>query len=151
MLFRSVGGGPVVVEAQIQARRTDPFELEPADGWAVAVHYHSSGAAAEALSGEHRDVLDTYRKFAEDRGWLRRIREAIDTGLTAEAAVQRVGDDMRARFAQISDPYLRERLLDVDDVNNRLLMHLTGKQVTAEDLRAALERYTAQPPVAGDL
>ena len=85
-------------------------------------------------SGEHTDVMESYRLFAHDRGWLGRIREAIDTGLTAEAAVQRVADDMRARFAQITDTYLRERLLDVDDVNNRLLMHLTGRQVTAEDL-----------------
>ena len=85
-------------------------------------------------TGEHTEVMESYRLFAHDRGWLGRIREAIATGLTAEAAVQRVGDDMRARFAQITDSYLRERLLDVDDVNNRLLMHLTGTQVTAEDL-----------------
>lgn len=85
-------------------------------------------------TGEHTEVMESYRLFAHDRGWLGRIREAIDTGLTAEAAVQRVGDDMRARFAQISDSYLRERLMDIDDVNNRLLMHLTGAQVTAADL-----------------
>lgn len=85
-------------------------------------------------AGEHTEVLETYRLFAHDRGWLVRIREAIDSGLTAEAAVQRVGDDMRARFAQISDPYLRERLLDIDDVHNRLLVHLTGAHVTSADL-----------------
>ena len=52
-----------------------------------------------AVGGEHREVLETYRMFAEDRGWLRRISEAIDTGLTAEAAVQRVQDDTRARMS----------------------------------------------------
>ena len=36
--------------------------------------------------------------IAEDVGWLGRIGEAIDTGLTAEAAVQKVNDDMRARM-----------------------------------------------------
>ncbi|MGF1626628.1 MAG: phosphoenolpyruvate--protein phosphotransferase [Alphaproteobacteria bacterium] len=85
-------------------------------------------------TGEHTEVMESYRLFAHDRGWLGRIREAIDTGLTAEAAVQRVGDDMRARFAQVTDSYLRERMMDIDDVNNRLLMHLTGAQVTAADL-----------------
>jgi phosphotransferase system enzyme I (PtsP) len=85
-------------------------------------------------TGEHTEVMESYRLFAHDRGWLGRIREAIDTGLTAEAAVQRVGDDMRARFTQISDTYLRERLMDLDDINNRLLMHLTGTQITAADL-----------------
>jgi phosphotransferase system, enzyme I, PtsP len=77
-------------------------------------------------AGEHRDVIATYRQFAEDRGWVRRIREAIDGGLTAEAAVQKVQEDSRARMAQISDPYLRERLHDLEDLANRLVQHLTG-------------------------
>ena len=55
------------------------------------------------------------------------IREAIRSGLTAEAAVQRVRDDNRTRMNQISDPYLRERLLDLEDLANRLLQHVAGK------------------------
>ena len=84
------------------------------------------GATELSDRGEHRDVLDTYRLIAADRGWLRRIREAIDGGLTAEAAVQRVQDDTRARMAQITDPYLSERLYDLEDLTNRLLQHLSG-------------------------
>ncbi|WP_328703003.1 phosphoenolpyruvate--protein phosphotransferase [Arenibaculum pallidiluteum] len=83
-------------------------------------------------SGEHRDILETYRMFAEDRGWLSKIREAINSGLTAEAAVQRVQNDTRARMSQIADPYIRERLLDLDDLNNRLLQHLTGRPSAAD-------------------
>lgn len=79
-------------------------------------------------AGEHREVLDTYRMLAEDRGWANRIIEAIETGLTAEAAVQKVQNDMRARMREIQDPYLRERLSDLDDLNNRLLRHLLGLQ-----------------------
>ena len=77
-------------------------------------------------AGEHRDVLEAYRMFAHDRGWLRRIEEAVRTGLSAEAAVQRVQDDTRARMAQVSDTYLRERLLDFEDLTNRLLSNLVG-------------------------
>ncbi|HET6221340.1 MAG TPA: phosphoenolpyruvate--protein phosphotransferase, partial [Dongiaceae bacterium] len=76
--------------------------------------------------GEHRDILESYRMFAEDRGWLGRIGEAIKTGLTAEAAVQKVKDDTRARMDQVVDPYLRERLLDLEDLANRLIKHLMG-------------------------
>ncbi len=83
-------------------------------------------------AGEHRDVLETYRMFAQDSGWLRRIEEAIRTGLSAEAAVQRVQDDTRARMAQVSDPYLRERLLDFEDLTNRLLRILTGDDFDAD-------------------
>ena len=78
-------------------------------------------------SGEHRDVLAAHRRFAEDRGWLRRIGEAIDGGLAAEAAVQKVLDDTRARMRQILDPYLGERLADLEDLAYRLLRHLTGR------------------------
>ena len=69
--------------------------------------------------------------FAHDRGWLRRIEEAVRTGLSAEAAVQRVQDDTRARMAQVSDTYLRERLLDFEDLTNRLLRNLTGDELDA--------------------
>jgi phosphotransferase system, enzyme I, PtsP len=83
-------------------------------------------ASDVADGGEHRDILETYRMFAADRGWLARIREAVRSGLTAEAAVQKVQDDNRVRMNQISDPYLRERLLDLEDLANRLQQHLTG-------------------------
>jgi len=78
-------------------------------------------------SGEHRDIMETYSMIARDQGWLKRMEEAIKAGLTAEAAVQRVLDDLRARMAQVSDPYLRERVHDFEDLAHRLLQHLLGE------------------------
>jgi phosphotransferase system enzyme I (PtsP) len=93
-------------------------------------------AASHGLgSGEHRDVLESYRMFAADRGWVARIADVIKSGLTAEAAVQKVRDDTRTRMLQANDPYLRERLLDLEDLANRLQQHLAGG---AELLRAEL-------------
>lgn len=80
-----------------------------------------------AHTGEHRDVLETFRMFAHDQGWLRRMREVVLTGLTAEAAVERVQSDTRAKMLRQTDPYLRERLHDLDDLANRLLRTLVGK------------------------
>jgi phosphotransferase system, enzyme I, PtsP len=84
-----------------------------------------------AFGGEHRDVLETYRMFAEDAGWTARISEAVQSGLTAEAAVQKVHEDTRVRMSQVSDPYLRERLHDLEDIANRLLKHLVRRDATA--------------------
>ena len=84
--------------------------------------------------GPSRDILETYRMIAEDVGWLRRIGDAINTGLTAEAAVQRVNDDIHARMSQVSDEYLRERVHDLEDLANRLLQHLLGTEETAPDI-----------------
>lgn len=78
------------------------------------------------LEGEHREVLEAYRMFANDRGWRRKMQEAVRNGLTAEAAVEKVQSDTRGRMINLSDPYLRERLSDFDDLANRLLRQLTG-------------------------
>ncbi|MGU3537446.1 phosphoenolpyruvate--protein phosphotransferase [Methylobacterium sp. A54F] len=79
-------------------------------------------------TGESREVLETVRMFAHDKGWLRRMREAVASGLTAEAAVERVQSDNRARMMRQSDPYLRDRLHDLDDLANRLLRQLVGHE-----------------------
>ena len=80
-----------------------------------------------AFEGEHRAVLEAYRMFANDRGWGRRLEEAVQNGLTAEAAVEKVQSDMRARMMHMTDPYLRERMSDFDDLANRLLRQLMGR------------------------
>ncbi|OKL44804.1 phosphoenolpyruvate--protein phosphotransferase [Pseudovibrio exalbescens] len=77
--------------------------------------------------GEHREVLEAYRMFAYDRGWVRKIEEAIRNGLTAEAAVEKVQSDTRARMLRQTDPYLRERLHDLDDLALRLIRELMGR------------------------
>src|SRR5580704_8899491 len=80
-----------------------------------------------ADGGEHRDVLETYRMFAYDRGWLHKLREAVMTGLTSEAAVERVQSDARARMLRQIDPFMRDRLHDLDDLANRLMRQLMGQ------------------------
>ena len=84
-----------------------------------------------ARAGEHREVLEAFRMFAHDHGWRRRLDEALITGLTAEAAVQRVRNDTRARMLRLPDPRLRDRLHDIDDLSNRLLRLLSGGVATA--------------------
>ena len=80
-----------------------------------------------ADGGEHRDVLEAYRMFSYDQGWLHKIREAVGTGLTAEAGAERVQSDTRARMLRASDPYLRDRLHDLDDLANRLMRVMMGQ------------------------
>ncbi|MER5171725.1 MULTISPECIES: phosphoenolpyruvate--protein phosphotransferase [Thioclava] len=76
---------------------------------------------------DHRQVLETYRMLANSRGWMRRMTEDIALGLSAEAAVEKEQSQNRSRLEQAADPYLRERLSDLDDLSNRLLRLLTGQ------------------------
>jgi phosphotransferase system enzyme I (PtsP) len=82
-------------------------------------------------TSDHREILETYRMFANDRGWVNRLMEAIDNGLSAEAAVERVQNDTRARMLRQTDPYIRDRLHDLDDLANRLLRVLTNSSQPA--------------------
>jgi phosphotransferase system, enzyme I, PtsP len=85
-----------------------------------------------AHNGEHREVLETFRLFAHDPGWMKRMREAVLSGLTAEGAVDKVQSDNRARLMRQTDPYLRERLHDLDELANRLLHVLVGRDLIQE-------------------
>ncbi|HEY0435158.1 MAG TPA: phosphoenolpyruvate--protein phosphotransferase [Phenylobacterium sp.] len=80
------------------------------------------------------EVLDTYRMFAHSQSWNRSLQDAVRNGLTAEAAVERVRSEHRARLGQARDLYLRERLHDLVDLNDRLLRHLSGEGHVARDL-----------------
>ena len=80
------------------------------------------------FTDESRDIFEAYKMFAHDKSWLKRLADAVDSGLTAEAAIKRVQDDTRARMKKITDPYIRERLSDLDDLANRLFLHLDGVQ-----------------------
>ncbi len=79
------------------------------------------------VEGEHREVLEMYKMFAYDEGWRRRINEAIDSGLTAEAAIERVQQRTRMRMRQIDDPLLADRMHDLEDMSNRLQRIVSGQ------------------------
>ncbi|MBN8815728.1 MAG: phosphoenolpyruvate--protein phosphotransferase [Sphingomonas sp.] len=93
-----------------------------------------SAQAEFGVGGEHDEVLAMYKMFAYDEGWSRRINEAIDSGLTAEAAIERVQQRTRMRMRQIGDPLLQDRMHDLEDLSNRLLRIVSGQMGTAAQL-----------------
>ncbi|URD59832.1 phosphoenolpyruvate--protein phosphotransferase [Sphingomonas sp. KRR8] len=92
---------------------------------------HMTREAEFGVAGEHQEILETYKMFAYDEGWVRRINQAIDSGLTAEAAIERVQQRTRARMQEIDDPLLKERMHDLEDLANRLLRIVSGRIGTA--------------------
>ncbi|NBX03689.1 MAG: phosphoenolpyruvate--protein phosphotransferase [Alphaproteobacteria bacterium] len=79
---------------------------------------------------EQREIIETYLLFTQDRGWLTRIDEAISSGLTAEAAVRKVQEELQAKMSQITNLYIKERIQDLEDLSTRLLHVLLGKPMT---------------------
>ena len=92
---------------------------------------HMTREAEFGTAGEHNEILEAYKMFAYDEGWSRRINEAIDSGLTAEAAIERVQQRTRARMREIDDPLLAERMHDLEDLSNRLMRIVSGRMGTA--------------------
>ena len=83
--------------------------------------------ALKGATEEHKKILEAYRMFANSKSWLKRMEEDIESGLSAEAAVEKEQSTVRARMSRVEDVYLRDRLHDLDDLSNRLLRVLTGQ------------------------
>jgi phosphotransferase system enzyme I (PtsP) len=79
------------------------------------------------MDKEQAEILEAYKMFANSRGWMKRMVTDINSGLSAEAAVDKEQSSARARLGQATDPYMRDRLHDLDDLSNRLLRILTGQ------------------------
>ncbi len=90
-------------------------------------------SASKTEDKEQTEVMKSYRMFANSRGWVERLEANIDSGLAAEVAVEKEQSATRARMSRVPDPYLRERLHDLDDLSNRLLRLLTGQGRAAGD------------------
>ena len=110
---------PVADDPEAEAKRL----TEAVDQLRVSVDEMLSNVS----DGEQLQVLEAYRMFANSRGWMRRMQEDITRGLSAEAAVEKEQSAARTRMETVPDPYLRERLQDLDDLSNRLLRLLTGQ------------------------
>lgn len=133
-LSAGMATGPAVLHAPVAAigltvAEDTAAELARLDAAATALQDRLAQLARHpdlADEGDPREIFDTFRLLARDQGWRERMADAVRTGLTAEAAAHKVHYATRARFAQASDPYLRERILDLEDLTNRLMRELQG-------------------------
>lgn len=122
---------PPVAPANLLADNIAAEQIRLEEGVSVlraSVDAMVSGEAA-SLSRASKEIYETYRMFAYDRKWVNRLREAVHSGLTSEAAVERVRNEHRARLMKAQDPYLRARLHDLEDLANRLIRALSGENL----------------------
>ncbi|MCD7918830.1 MAG: phosphoenolpyruvate--protein phosphotransferase [Clostridiales bacterium] len=86
-------------------------------------------AAACRANGEEEAalLLEAQALLATDEDVASAILAALEEShCSAAYAVQQAGRRLAARFASMSDPYLRARAADLEDVTRRLLDNLTG-------------------------
>lgn len=139
-LFRGTVGQEGTAEGHVWLHEPRVVVTNPVADDPEAEAERLSGAVSELRAGvdlmlsrmhpsdkDQRDVLEAYRMFANSRGWLRRMLQDVSRGLSAEAAVEMEQSAARSRMQTVADPYLRERLSDLDDLSNRLLRILSGQ------------------------
>ena len=112
------------------------IELEKsklAEGRARMVAYFDSKIEqAGSYIGNTTEIMETYKMFATDKGWYKKLIADIEKGYTAEAAVEHVYEDMWNRLSTTSDPYLKERIYDLRDVSDKLRAFIAGEDEVAQ-------------------
>ena len=99
-------------------------------------------------SSEEKELLESYLLFLSDAEWKNKIVATIMTGLSAQAALQKIGDEMLEKMRSVSDSYIRERARDFQGLVMRLmsaLIHskrkkrLIGSKILVADTLGAAE------------
>jgi len=76
---------------------------------------------------QHSDILTSHMMLMEDKMLFDRTIETIGKEMVnAEWALKKVVSKVRSMFQDISDPYLKDRAIDVDHVSERIMLHLAG-------------------------
>ncbi len=141
---RGFAAGPVFVYHPDEVQSVPEYEVAPERVPEEIARYHAArietraqieslvaqlgehgGGNAAAVFANHLDILDdtTLREAIE-----RAIREQR---VNAESAIRRTVKSLREMFGRMKDPYLRERVRDIDDIERRLLRVLLGRSGSA--------------------
>ena len=127
-VYRGDGEIPVP-EYQIESGR-EANELQRLKRAVLATRRDIEGlvAALRARAGqEDVKVFECHLMLLDDPSLSSEVEQYVRKGrLNAEAAVRRTFNRARGQFARMNDPYFRERVRDLDDVERRLLKTLTG-------------------------
>lgn len=92
---------------------------------------------ADAIGAKDASIFDAHLLVVEDRTLIDEVlRNLEEDHLNVESIFHEVAEKYCRTLGAIDDPYLRERVVDIEDVARRVIRHLLGKvprQMTSED------------------
>ena len=81
----------------------------------------------ERVSGDEAAIFDSHLMVLGDPQFAERIIETMrEQACNAESAVRIVSGQLGSKLASLSDEYLRERAVDIQDVARRIIRNLLG-------------------------
>ena len=140
---RGFAAGPVFVHRPDEQLVVPEYEIAPDRVLAELARFHAARtetrAQVEALAAKLRDrgesaaeIFDNHLVMLDDASIVGSVEQRIrNERLNAEAALRRTAAGFRDVFGRMKDPYLRERVRDVDDIERRMLGVLLGKTANA--------------------
>jgi phosphotransferase system enzyme I (PtsI) len=82
---------------------------------------------ARSMGDEYAQIFEAHAMIVGDASFADKVVQKIETEqVNAEWALAEVQEELQARFASFDDVYLRERVADVKDVAERVLVNLQG-------------------------
>lgn len=83
---------------------------------------------AESIGAKDAAIFDAHLLVVEDRTLIDEVLRKLETDLrNVEWVFQEVATRYAETLSKIDDPYLRERVLDIQDVTKRVIRNLQGK------------------------
>jgi phosphotransferase system enzyme I (PtsI) len=82
---------------------------------------------SRSMGDEYAQIFEAHAMIVGDASFADKVVQKIENEqVNAEWALAEVQEELQARFASFEDDYLRERVADVKDVAERVLVNLTG-------------------------
>ncbi|HEX3582686.1 MAG TPA: phosphoenolpyruvate-utilizing N-terminal domain-containing protein, partial [Thermoanaerobaculia bacterium] len=82
---------------------------------------------SRSMGDEYASIFDAHAMIVSDASFADKVVQKIEEEqVNAEWALSEVEEELQARFASFDDDYLRERVADVKDVSQRVLVNLQG-------------------------
>ena len=131
VFLHTTGGGELAVAEREIAAADVSAELERFTA-AIAEARRQLEALAARLDGQSAaNVFSNHLIILEDPIIIAQVEDVVRKDhLNVEAAIRHVVERFRTRFGQMDDPYLRERIRDIEDIERRMLRILLGREET---------------------
>jgi phosphotransferase system enzyme I (PtsI) len=82
---------------------------------------------SRSMGEEYASIFEAHAMIVSDASFADRVVQKIEEEqVNAEWALSEVDEELQARFQSFDDEYLRERVADVKDVTQRMLVNLQG-------------------------
>lgn len=135
---RGFAAGPVFVHRPDPVITVPEYEIPPDRVFAELTRFQAARAETrrqietlmaqlQARDRSGSDIFANHLAILEDTSTTAAVERRVrDERVNVETAIRRTFGVYRAAFDRMQDPYLRERVRDIDDVERRLLRVLLG-------------------------